>query len=170
MTIQHSQHTYFQQRRQKNDCFSSSVHLCGYTRLYSAKRTSSFITTCSLKMHFMYPCVPSGSRMCPTHPSFVCSSTGLNHYTSHPRAAPTSTSFGSTNMWRTVAILRRTLNGVPVSTTFFSTTSSADAFVTAPRPTSASAYASVLARALTSVPLCRGLNASSGQGRKHSGA
>lgn len=95
-------------------------------------------------MHFMYPCVPSGSRMWPTQPSFVCSSTGLNHYASLTHNTLTSTSFGSTNMWRTVAILRRTLNGVPVSTIFFSTTSSADAFVTAPRPTSVSVYALIL--------------------------
>ena len=68
-------------------------------------------------------------------------------------------------MWRTVAIFLRTLNGVPVSTIFFRITSSADAFVIAPRPTSCNSYASHASSTRTSPAAERGLNIITGAGR-----
>lgn len=68
-------------------------------------------------------------------------------------------------MWRTVAIFLRTLNGVPVSTIFFRITSSADAFVIAPRPTSCNSYASHASSTPTSPGAERGLNIITGAGR-----
>ena len=93
--------------------------------------------------------------MCPTSPSFVCSSIGLNHYNSPPLPSLTKISLGSKNMCRTVASFLFTLNGVPVSTTFFSTMSSVAALVSCPMATSARS---------SSID-CLGLNSSSGHGR-----
>mmetsp|Transcript_14395 Transcript_14395/g.28783 ORF Transcript_14395/g.28783 Transcript_14395/m.28783 type:complete len:206 (-) Transcript_14395:130-747(-) len=78
------------------------------------------------KRHFMPPCVPTLSMMCPWRPCFVLSLAGLNH----------ATSSGFSNMCRTVACRLCTRTGNPVSTARFSTTRSASTPDTLPDATS----------------------------------
>lgn len=61
--------------------YNSVFHL-GKMRLYKESITVSCCVIGPSNVHFMYPWVPTDSRICPTRPYFVVSWTGLNQWMS----------------------------------------------------------------------------------------